>query len=100
MSLKKRYVAIKYISVWLCSIYFNTSGVYLMTELLRKTQLTEWLGHFFDNIFIVSKIVVSLLVGYVWNYNMQRVFVYKNQDFKKYFTKKNQVKWKRRNERE
>ena len=88
LSVKKRYVAIKYISVWIGSIYLNTSGIYLMTELLRRTQLNEWLGHLFDNVFIVSKIVVSLLVGYIWNYNMQRVFVYKNHDFKKYFKKK------------
>jgi hypothetical protein len=29
-------------------------------------------------LFVFSKIVVSLLVGFLWNYNMQRVFVYKN----------------------
>ncbi|MCL1938185.1 MAG: GtrA family protein [Candidatus Azobacteroides sp.] len=90
LRIKKRYVAIKYFSVWICSIYLNTSGIYLMTELLRRTQLNVWLGHFFDNIFIVSKIIISLLVGYVWNYNMQRIFVYKNQDFRKYFKKKDQ----------
>lgn len=85
---KKRYVAIKYIMVWCGSIIFNTSGTYLLTELLGKVVwLREILGHLFDDVFIVSKIFVSLVVGFLWNYNMQRLFVYKDVNFRKYFTK-------------
>lgn len=81
---KIRYVAIKYLMVWSGSIFFNTSGTYLVTELLGKiVWLREALGYFFDDVFIVSKVFVSLIVGFVWNYNMQRLFVYKNRDFKK-----------------
>jgi putative flippase GtrA len=90
MGIKKRYVAIKYLLVWVCSIFLNTFGTYLMTELLRKiTWLTELFGHMFDDVFIISKIIVSLIVGFVWNYNMQRLFVYKDWNFKRVFTKKN-----------
>lgn len=89
---KKRHVAIKYLTVWTGSIIFNTSGTYLVTELLgRFTWLRDLLGHLFDDVFIVSKIFVSLIVGFVWNYNMQRLFVYRNRDFKKYFRKKTDV---------
>jgi len=86
---KKRYVAIKYLTVWTGSIFFNTSGTYLVTELLgRFIWLRELLGHLFDDVFIVSKVFVSLIVGFVWNYNMQRLFVYKDRDFRKYFRRK------------
>ena len=86
---KKRYVAIKYLTVWTGSIFFNTSGTYLVTELLGKfIWLRDLLGHMFDDVFIVSKVFVSLIVGFVWNYNMQRLFVYQDRDFKKYFRRK------------
>lgn len=89
---KKRHVAVKYIMVWCGSIFFNTSGTYLVTEFLGKfTWVRDILGHLFDDVFIVSKIFVSLIVGFVWNYNMQRLFVYKNRDFKKYFKKKSSL---------
>jgi putative flippase GtrA len=93
IGIKKRYVALKYVLVWCGSIFLNTAGTYLMTELLKKiTWLSEVFGHLFDDIFIVSKIVVSLIVGFLWNYNMQRIFVYKNRNFKKYFSKKSNTK--------
>ncbi len=86
---KKKYIAIKYLSVWLGSIFLNTYGTYLVTELLGKfTWLRDYLGEHFDNVFILPKLVVSLLVGFLWNYNMQRLFVYKDRNFKKIFHKK------------
>ncbi|GHV71678.1 CDP-alcohol phosphatidyltransferase [Bacteroidia bacterium] len=93
MGIKKRYVAVKYLMVWVGSIFLNTSGTYMMTELLRKiTWLTELFGHMFDDIFIVSKIIVSLIVGFAWNYNMQRIFVYRDYNYRKFFSKRNCTK--------
>ncbi len=52
---------------------------YFMTETIsRNPWVQETLKHYIDDLFVFSKIVVSLLVGFLWNYNMQRVFVYKN----------------------
>ena len=86
MNVKKRYVAIRYLMVWGASAFLNTSGIFLMTELLKKIPLLMKVPDFFyENIFIISKLVVSLLVGYVWNYNMQRLFVYKNLNLKRLF---------------
>jgi len=83
---KKKYVVIKYILVWCGSIFLNTYGTFLLTEFLSKfTWLQELLGHFFDDIFIVSKAVVSLLVGWTWNYHMQRLFVYEDRKIKQFF---------------
>jgi len=83
MDVKKRYIAIRYLAVWGGSIFLNTSGTFLMTELLKKIPwLMKFSGLFFENIFIIPKIVVSLFVGFVWNYNMQRLFVYKDLHLK------------------
>lgn len=84
----KKHIAIKYVMVWVCSILLNTSGTYALTELLGKiVWLRELLGTMFDDIFIVSKVIVSLLVGWIWNFNMQRLFVYKDRNYKKYLDK-------------
>lgn len=80
----KKAVAVKYLIVWICSIFLNTYGTYLTTELLKNVEwLREFLGHLFDDVFLVCKLFVSLLVGFLWNYNMQRLFVYKDIRFKK-----------------
>ena len=62
----KRYVAVKYFLVWAGSILLNTAGTYLLTELT---------GYYF----ILSKAVTSVLVAFLWNYQMQRYFVYRNR---------------------
>ena len=89
---KKRYIAVKYAFVWIGSILLNTWGTFAMTEFLKQSAwLRELLGHMVDDVFIFSKIVVSLLVGFLWNYNMQNYFVYKDRNFGKYFWKKRDV---------
>ena len=76
---KKRHVIVKYLLVWIGSILLNTWGIYFMTETIsRNPWVQETLKHYIDDLFVFSKIVVSLLVGFLWNYNMQRIFVYKN----------------------
>lgn len=61
--LKKRYVALKYLLVWCGSIALNTLGTYL---------LTEWSKQYF----IYAKIVMAVFIALLWNYPLQRVFVY------------------------
>ena len=80
---RKRYVAIKYMLVWVGSIGLNTSGTYIVTEWVKRL-----LDHPNDNIFIAAKLFVSLLVGFLWNYNMQRIFVYRNRDIKHFFIRR------------
>ena len=65
IGLKKKYVALKYFMVWTGSILLNTGGTYLLTE-LSKTH------------FVYSKIIVAVLVGILWNYLMQKNFVYRD----------------------
>ena len=87
---KKKYVVIKYILVWIGSFCLNTWGVYLMTESIQSIPwVQETLTYFFDDIFIVSKLFVSLLVGWIWNYNMHRIFVYKDCKIRRPLRRKN-----------
>jgi putative flippase GtrA len=88
---KKRYVAVKYFVVWGSSIALNTAGTYALTEVFRNfIRQAAGPGFLSNNIYIVNKIIVAVLVGILWNYQLQRVFVYSNRSFKqyKYFVKK------------
>lgn len=85
---KMKHVMMKYFAVWIGSIALNTWGTYFMTESLIKIPwLNNFLKHYVDDFFIFSKIVVSLLIGYLWNYNMHRWFVYRNVDIKRCFSR-------------
>ncbi len=63
--LKKRAIALKYAIVWTGSILLNTAGTYVLTELSGQY-------------FIFAKIVVAVSVALLWNYQLQRLFVYRD----------------------
>lgn len=82
-SIRFRYIFWRFIIVWLGSITLNTFFTFKLTELLRKTPfLVNLLGHNSDDVFIIVKLTVALIVGLVWNYTMYRLFVYRNIDFR------------------
>ncbi len=62
--LRKRNVAWKYSLVWTGSILLNTMGTYMLTELSGVY-------------FIFAKITIAVAVGLLWNYQLQRRFVFK-----------------------
>lgn len=87
---KKLNIVIKYIFVWWGSLLLNVGGVFLITEAITKILwIQNIFGHYIDNLFIISKILVSIIVAFCWNYNMQRIFVYKNHDLKLFFKRRN-----------
>ena len=55
--------SMRYLLVWGISILLNTVGTCQLTEALRID-------------FIIVKAVVAVLVAVLWNYQMQRVFVF------------------------
>jgi len=86
--IKKRYVVLRYLPVWGLSLFLNTAGTVFLTDLVTKIPwIMDHSGPFRTNIFILPKIIVSLLVGYVWNYNMHRLFVYNNLNLKHFFNR-------------
>ena len=76
---KSHFIVMKYTFVWIVSIALNTWGTYFLTEwLTRMPWLNRLLSSYIDDLFIFSKIVVAVLVALLWNYQMQRLFVYRN----------------------
>ena len=61
--LKKKYIAIRYFIVWAGSIALNTYGTYKLTE---STGID----------FVISKAIIAIAVAVLWNYQMQRWFVF------------------------
>ncbi|MCL2596376.1 MAG: GtrA family protein [Paludibacter sp.] len=87
-NIKFRFIFIRFILVWLCSVALNTFFTFKLTELLRNTPfLINLLGHNSDDVFILVKLIVALIVGFVWNYTLYRVFVYRNIDFRLFIGK-------------
>ncbi|MDA3907429.1 MAG: GtrA family protein [Bacteroidales bacterium] len=56
--------AIKYLMVWIVSIFLNTSGLYLIVE-------------YFGIQYIISKIIVAIVVGVGFNFFMHKNFTFK-----------------------
>jgi len=57
---------VRYSAVWLGSLLLNAAGMYLLTEAAHANYL-------------LSKIVVSLLVGFGFNYPLQLYFVFRTK---------------------
>ncbi len=66
MGMKKKVIAMRYFLVWTGSILLNTLGTFLLTELSGVY-------------FIIVKAVVAVAVAVLWNYQMQRIFVFKKR---------------------
>ena len=80
---KKMHVAVKYLFVWGGSIMLNTWGTFALTEWLTDMKwVNGLLGYYVDNVLILSKIVMAVLVALVWNYQLKRVFVYRDLLFR------------------
>ncbi len=87
ITLKLKYVIIKFFFVWIGSIALNTYFTFVLTEWLKETSLANTIFGATnpDDIFIFAKLFVSILVGFFWNYIMYKHFVYKDIDFRKTF---------------
>lgn len=76
---RKCFIALKFFMVWSGSILFNTWGTYILTEWTKNQNwVIVLLGEYHDQIYIVCKVLVAVLVAVCWNYLMQRNFVYRN----------------------
>ncbi len=58
-----KWQVLKYILVWIGNLALVTSGVYLLT-------------HFYHLNYLLSKVLVSLIVGTCYNYIMQKQFIF------------------------
>lgn len=62
-SINKRHIAARYMMVWTGSILLNTFGTLYLTEATGVS-------------FIIVKAAVAVAVAVLWNYQMQRLFVF------------------------
>lgn len=86
---KKTHVAVKFILVWVCSVWLNTWGTYALTESLAKIPwVRNTLSLYFGDFFIIPKVVVAIIVALFWNYNMQRFFCLPEYRYQKFIRKK------------
>lgn len=69
--MKKKYIALRYLFVWTGSIALNTWGTWRVTELAGIN-------------YIVSKTIVAVLVAVLWNYQLQRTFVFRSNSKKEF----------------
>jgi putative flippase GtrA len=61
---KAHHQAMRYGLVWVGNLLLNTGGMYVMTKVLKVH-------------YVVSKLFVSLIVGFFYNYTMQKRYVFK-----------------------
>jgi putative flippase GtrA len=57
--------AVRYGAVWAGNLFLNTGGIYVLTKLLKLH-------------YVPAKLFVSLLVGFCYNYTLQKKYVFKN----------------------
>ena len=62
---KVRHQAFRYSLVWTGNLFLNTGGVFVFTKLFKVH-------------YVISKLFVSLLVGFCYNYTLQKRFVFKH----------------------
>lgn len=72
----KQAVALKYALVWLGSMALNTVGTSLLYAWLTHTFAGATGAQVEDVCYALSRLMVSLMVSFVWNYLLQRYFVY------------------------
>ncbi len=89
LNIKFQYVLIRFVLVWLVSLFLNTFFTFLLTEWLKETPFVASIfGEYnSDDIFIFVKLFVALIVGFVWNYLMYKYFVFRDVNYKKFFQK-------------
>jgi putative flippase GtrA len=61
---KAHHQAVRYIIVWSGNLLLNTGGMYVLTKILKVH-------------YVIAKVFVSLIVGFCYNYILQKQYVFK-----------------------
>lgn len=80
-----RAVVTKFIFVWIGSLLLNSFGTQIFYYMVRDwnwLKLTVGLSD--DGIFLVVRLLVSLVVSLAWNFLLQRNFVFRQSRFDQY----------------
>lgn len=74
-------VVVKFALVWVGSLVLNSSGTEGLYWLLQHWTWLEEIGFKPDGYFAAARLTVSVLVGWLWNFLLQRYFVYRPTRF-------------------
>lgn len=77
----RKAVGIKYTLVWIGSVLLNSFGTDGVYDFLQEWRISETLGLTPQGCYAVARLVVSLVVSLLWNFALQRVFVYRKTAF-------------------
>lgn len=79
-----RAVVVKYAFVWLGSLLLNSFGTEYFYAWTATWQWPAQLGISTDVVFIASRLFISLMVSWFWNFALQRYVVYRPIGLDKY----------------
>ena len=83
--LEWRPVIVKFMFVWVGSLLLNSFGTQFMYYLIDDWRwLTHTIGLGQDSIFLTARLFVSLVVSIMWNFLLQRNFVFKRNPIDAY----------------
>lgn len=86
--LEWRPVIVKFIFVWIGSLLLNSFGTQIIYYLIDDWRwLTDTVGLGQDSIFLTARLFVSLVVSIIWNFLLQRNFVFKRNPIDPYIIK-------------
>ncbi len=77
-------VIVKYAMVWLGSLILNSGGTEACYYLIQDWKYLETIGFRPDGYYAAARVFVSLLVGWFWNFGLQRFFVFRHSSFDPY----------------
>lgn len=77
-------VIVKYAMVWLGSLILNSGGTQVCYLAMQNWPYLEEIGFQPDGYYAAARVFVSLLVGWFWNFILQRYFVFRHSNFDPY----------------
>lgn len=86
--LEWRPVIVKFMFVWIGSLLLNSFGTQIVYYLINDWHwLTDTIGLDEDSIFLTARLFVSLVVSIIWNFLLQRNFVFKRNPVDAYIVR-------------
>lgn len=76
-----RAVVVKFALVWAGSLLLNSYGTHLLYYLFTQWDWLIDMGFRPDGFFAAARLLTSLIVSLVWNFLLQRYFVFRNTAF-------------------
>lgn len=74
-------IAVKFFMVWVGSMVLNAVGTQVVTNLLTSSHYLDRAGLSDDLCFTIARLSAGLVVSILWNFMLQRYFVFRTTRF-------------------